>query len=265
MSNDLNFKIWMEDWRPPRRWNSPRTSDAEEQPDPKKGLPIVPFNIGFVTRSLAKHEVNNLYPRMKFTNEVHWGDGPGSMRMYIGTGLNVVMERMAIDKSGKNRWITKKVFQINQAGYGGFESAVVNEILDQVYDLYESRQDSFIEEYDGLESLTQKVYETVLRTAKPIFRGQGIKKVDDDTYIIRLLITGMGNGAAGGSKILENHTIMRYDRETGIIRMINTNIEASPGSTGQWDMMEADTDFKFLPTQPADEIAETLANTLHWY
>lgn len=262
--NKLNFKVWVEStWNPPKRWR--RRVEAKEPDNPRKGLPILPFKAGMMMQELSNYSINNLEPKMKYSNEVHWGDGPGAMRIYIGTGLNVVLERMIIDKSGKNRWITKKVYQINQNAYSGLESSVVTEILDKILKVNESKLDSFKNEFISIENLVGKIYNSIIRTAKPIFKGQGIKKVNENTFIIRLMVKGQGAGAPGHNRILENQTTVFYDDTTGIIRMINTNLETPMGSGGKWEIREADTDFKFLPTQSSEEIAETISNTLHWY
>lgn len=230
-----------------------------------KNKPANMVNIEQIITELERHNMGVKVPKVQFVNEIHWGHGPGSLRVWIGTGLNVMLERQQLDLEGIPRWITKKVYQINQSDYGGFEEAISNEILDELKKIDESTPDSPKHDYNELESLIRKMAGAMRRTARPIFIFEGVRKLNDYSYIIRMGVRGQGVETQDQRRVEENQTWVTYDQKTGLIRMSNYNVESDVGRGHSWEIMPTDTDWYFCPTQSPDEIVETIANTLHWY
>ena len=233
--------------------------------DPLKDEPLKPFNIEEAMEYLARFPLGAKSPKFKFINEVWWGDGPGALRVTMNTRLNVIIERQGIDLQGQPRWFAVRVFQIDRSGYGGNEIKVANEIIEQIKYLDQQSQPSPSESYEDLENLVVAMAGIIRRTARPIFIFEGIRKVDETNYIIRLGLRGHGVEAPHQRRVLENQTHIIFSKETGIIRVFNHNIEADVGGSQSWRLMEADTDWYFAPNQSRDEIIETMANTMHWY
>lgn len=230
----------------------------------KSEKPVNRFDIESVINYLEMHKLGYKEPNIKYVNEIHWGEGPGAIRLWIGTGLNVMLEKQAVDLTGTPRWITKKVYQIDQAGYGGYEDAVANELIEKLEKIDESPPDSPKHDYNELESLVSNIAGSLRRCSRPIFIFEGVRKLDDNSYIVRLGVRGQGNDAQDQQRVEENQTFITYDSETGLIRMTNYNIE-SPKKSHSWGIMPVDTDWYFCPTQSREEITETIANTMHWY
>ena len=241
--------------------------EKHKRKDPEKknpGLPVKRLNLEILTNYMANHKVGIKKGRVKFVNEAHWGFGTGSMRTWIGTGMNVMIDKQCVDLLGNPRWITKRIYQINQEGMGGHEEAIANELLEQMELIDKQPLDSPKNDFEHLENLVATMATTMQRTAREIFVYEGIKKVDDSTYIIRFGVRGHGIEAPDQKRIEENQTIIHYDKKAGIIRLMNYNIE-SPIGQHLWEHMPTDTDLYFMPTQDRDEIIETIANTMHWY
>ena len=236
----------------------PRYTKKEES------KPVKTFNIEKLLEYLGMHKLGYKEPNIKFVNEIHWGVGPGAIRLWIGTGLNIMLEKQTVDLTGIARWITKKVFQVDQAGYGGYEDAVANELLNELEKIDEKTPDSAKHDYDELESLVSNIAGALRRTSRSIFMFDGIRKLNEHSYIIRLGVRGQGVEAPDQQRVEENQTHITYDPETGLIRMTNYNIE-SPVRSHSWEIMPTDTDWYFCPTQSREEITETIANTMHWY
>lgn len=91
--------------------------------------PVKGFSYQRLMDNLVKYPIGSKQPKVKHINEICWGEGPGALRLRIGTGLNCQFERMNVDLQGINRWITKKVYQIPQQGYGGHEDAIAQEAI----------------------------------------------------------------------------------------------------------------------------------------
>lgn len=235
-----------------------------EKKKPEDEKPINRFNVERMMDSLSLHEVGAKSPYVRFSNEMHWGKGHGAMRVWLGTGLNIMIDRQGIDLTGTPRWITKRIYQIDPSGYGGYEEAVAQELMDEIKKIDETQLDSPKRDYDDLEGLVASMASTIRRTAKDVFIFEGIRKVDANNYIIRLGLRGHGVEAQDQQRVEENQTHVSFDRDSGTLRVLNYNIESSKAQH-EWAIMVTDTDLNFFPTQTREEIVETIANTLHWY
>lgn len=236
-----------------------------EKKDPKDDKPVKQINIESMMNYLARFPLGVKQPNIKFMNEIHWGEGPGSIRIWVGTGLNVMIERKGLDLQGVPRWITKKVFQLDQTGYGGFEEAIGEDLIKVLKEVDQKQLDYPKDNYDELDRLVGAMASAIRRTARDIFIFEGIKMLDENSYIIRLAVRGHGIEAQGHRRVEENQTHVHYDKKSGTIRVWNFNVESNVGGNHAWELMPTDTDWYFFPTQPREEIVETLANTLHWY
>jgi len=240
--------------------------DIKPQYNKKKDdKPVKQINIEKLLEYLEMHRLGHKEPCIKFVNELHWGEGPGAVRIWIGTGLNIMLEKQTVDLTGIPRWITKKVYQVDQTGYGGYEDAVAHELLEALEKIDEKPPDSAKHDFDEMEALVANIASAVRRTARSIFMFEGIRKLNENSYIIRLGVRGHGIEAQDQQRVEENQTHVTYDPQTGLIRMTNYNVESAVGRGHSWEIMPTDTDWYFCPTQPREEITETIANTLHWY
>ena len=233
--------------------------------NPNDGKPIHRFDLQHCFELLGSHTIGNKEPHMKFIGEVHWGNGPGALRVWCGTGLNVMLEKLNHDLTGEPQWITKKVFQIDQSGYGGFEDAVSYELIKELERIDGQSMDSPSREYEELEKLTLALAGKMKRTAKDVFMFEGIRKVDPNKYVISFGCRGHGAEAQDQSRVLQNQTTVSFNPEAGLIRIWNTNLETPMGKAPKWEIQPSDTDWHFAPTQARDEILETIAVTMRWY
>lgn len=238
---------------------------AVKRKDDRDEKPVNGINLESISNYLAMHEIGSKRPYIKFVNEIHWGRGEGALRVWFGTGLNVMVERQGQDLNGTPRWYTKKIYQLDQTGYGGFEDAIAFEIIEQLEKIDETQLDSATRDYDELENLVAHMASKMKRTARDVFVFEGIRKIDRNNYVIRFGVRGHGVEAQDQQRVEENQTQVTFDKESGVIRLTNYNIESPVGGGHSWEIMPTDTDLNFFPTQPRDEIVETMANTMHWY
>jgi hypothetical protein len=234
--------------------------DAREDTNPTKTL-----NFDILSERLMQHKVGEQNPHMKFINEIHWGDGPGSFRFLLGPKLDAMIQRKVEDFNGTPRWITKKIWKINQKGTGGQEETIIHELLEYLAKLDSKPLDSPKRDYRELESLVYNMASSIRRTARPIFIFEGIRKVNDNEYIIRLNVRGQGLQAPNQQRVEENQTHVVYNPNTGMIRLFNFKLASDIKKGHNWQLMPPDFDCHFCPTQPRDEIVETISNVMHWY
>lgn len=227
-------------------------------------MPIKSFDLEKLFSILSSKKIGIHEGRSNFMNEVQWGNDTGSLKCWCGTGLNLMIDRLGCDLNGNPVWYTKRIFQINRSGYGGYEDVVANEILDEAQTIHKEDIDSPKKDYEKLENLVVQMADSIRRNAKNIFIYEGIKKINDSNYIIRLGVRGHGIQAPDQQRVEENQTSIIFEKEKGMIRILNYNIESGMGQH-EWSMSPSDTDLNFFPTQSNSEIIETITNTLKWY
>ena len=236
----------------------------EEKDDNLLTHPINQFDIELMMDLLSQKRISNQEPFMKFLHEIQWGHIPGSMKLEVDTGYTFYIKRLAIDKEGNPRWLTKKMFQLNRQGYGGLEDKVAQEIFENLERYSTQNIETPVDDYKDLENLTSNIYEKLKRTSKIIFIPEGVRKLSDDAYIIKFGVRGHGLESAGQYRVEQNQTLISYDRKAGTIRLTNYNVE-SPVAAHTWSIGLNDLDLYFFPSQDRDEISETIAVHMKYY
>jgi hypothetical protein len=261
---ELNFKLWLEFKKDIFGFDK---NDENLPNKPKmKEEPIHRFDIELMMEELLSMKLEGKISFSPFVNEVHWGKHPGAMRVRLGTGLQVLMEQLNIDLKGEKTWILKKFYQINRDGYGGYEETVADEIFNQIKKIDENANlETPKGKYEELQNLVSSIATQFRKTARPIFFLEGIKKMDENRYLIHMGLTGQGVEAPDQRRVLKNITDVSFNPKTGKIRVINTNYESDVGKANEWAIMPSDTDFYFFPSQARDEIVEAVSVILRWY
>ena len=239
---------------------------AGDKPDDNMlARPICQFNLELMMDLLAKKNIGNKRPHMKFVNEMSWGNETGDMRIFVDTGYTFYIQKRGKDKLGESHWITKKIFQLNRQGYGGLEDIVCNEIHDELVKAHESPIDSTINDYNDLENLTQKIYNKMKKVMKHIFIPEGIKQLSDNAYIIKLGVKGHGVQEMDQRRVEQNQTLVSYDPERGTINITNYNLSSRVGGPHDWKIGTKDLDVMCMPSQSRDEISEIVAVNMKYY
>ena len=226
--------------------------------------PVQQLDIEEIINMLASYDLPTKPGKADFVSEVQWGEDQGAIRVRIGTGLNFFIERLSIDLQGVPQWITKKIYQVDQSGIGGKEETIIQEVFDEVKRLDEKPMDSAKHEFKEIENLVGNMAGKIRRTARDVFVYEGVRKVDDNDYIIRLSVRGQGQISNNGWTVRENQTHIVFDERKGLIRIMNYEV-ASQTLGRNWVIRPSDVDVFFCPTQTREEISEAIATTLHWF
>lgn len=267
---DLKFRNWLitERWKDIFGFDNENVSAKRPKSHfhtpVNEELPIHSLDIERITDRLATADVRGKGANLNFVNEVIWGQGEGSIKVKIEPDLHTTISRLHHDLTGVPTWVTKKNFVLNREGYGGNEEFIVQELLTQIKGVDTQPNDTPKNDYNGLEKLVVAMTNKIRRVGREIFVFEGIKKLDENKYVIRFSVQGQGVEAPDHRRIVENQTILYYDPKTGKIRLTNKNIETNIGGHA-WEIMPSDTDVNFFPSQPRDEIIEVMATTMRWY
>lgn len=239
-----------------------------ERDDNMLSRPIKKFDLELMMELLGRKTIGLYESHAPFISEIHWGYAPGAMRLDVDTGMTFYIKRLGMDREGGKRWITKRMFQLNRQGYGGMEDAVAQEVHEHLVREFEKPMVATLpmgEKYDDLENLVVHAYNKIKRTCKDIFIPEGIKKLNDNAYIMCLGVRGHGVEAQDHKRVEQNQTVVTYDEKAGTIRIFNYNIESPTGGMHKWEIMENDLDIYFFPTQDRDEISECLSVHFKYY
>ena len=240
-------------------------NNSNSKPDPFFSNPIKQFNIELMMNILSQKSLGAFNPSMPFLHEICWGNQPGAIKLEIDTGYTFFIKKLGIDRQGNPRWVTKKVFQLNRQGYGGTEDIVAQEVFDQIEKYSSSNIESPKNDYSELHELVDDIYKKAIRSSKSIFIPEGVRKLNDDAYIIKFGVRGHGLEARGHQRVEQNQTLVSYDREAGTIRVTNYNIQSPVGRMHSWKIYPNDLDLYFFPTQDRNEISETIAVHMKYY
>lgn len=245
--------------------------ERKEEPAPEQDQilsePIHQFDVELMMDLLSQKTLGALESSRPFPNVMQWGNQPGAIKLEVDTGYRFSIKKLGIDKLGNPRWVNKKMFQLNRNGYGGYEDSVAQEVFETLGDTYISQAhiESPVEEYRDLEPLVRNIYDKIKRTSKCIFFPEGIKKLHDDAYIIKLGVRGQGLEARNQHRIEQNQTLISYDREQGTIRVTNYNLLSPTGGGHEFKISPNDLDVYFFPSQDRDEISEVVAVRMKYY
>lgn len=239
--------------------------DIQQEKKPEyNDYPIRRFNIEEMMEYLAGCKLPGKNPQIHQVNEIRWGDQIGAVRVKIGTTLQVEVDKLCSDLKGNPTWVTKKFYQINRAGYGTFEKNVAEELFGEVERIDKEEIDAPKKEYAELPNLVVGISNKLRTTAKEIFVYEGIRKVNDNNYIIKFGVRGHGVEARDHQRVIENLTDISFNKKTGKIRVINSNVKTNVGGHN-WKLTPADQDWSFMPTQTKDEIIEVISTNMKWY
>lgn len=268
------FKQWLNRWKKLfddaafTEWKDIFGFDSDVVMSPKKLLdekPVDQIDVEYVVKNLSHSPLRSYPPVVKFMNEIHWGNGTGEIRVRITPKMKVLIERLGTDLNGNPRWYCKRVWQLDRSGSGGKEAAIAEEIFEEIQAVDRQEPDSPKRDYQDFQDLVIRIAEQIKKVAAPIFIFEGVRKVNDFNYIIRMSVRGHGVEAPHQRRVEENQTQVVFDKDAGLIRMTNYNLLSEVGRNHSFTISPPDHIWYFFPTQSDKEIANTITNVMYWY
>lgn len=226
--------------------------------------PMKSFDTELMMEYLAKKKLGKYDASPNFINEIQWGKQFGAVKLEVDSRMTFYIKKMSFDLEGNRRWITKKTYQLNRNGFGGYEDSVAQEIFGEIKSVFRSGTEGPTKDYK-LEPLVTNISSKLKRVAQSKFMYEGIKRLNDDCYQIVFSVGNHGLEAPGHRRIEQNVTEVSYDRSLGTIKATNYNIESPTGGPREWKVMPSNVELFFFPSQDRDEISETLAVRFKYY
>ncbi len=257
-----NFKSWLEHADifgfTEKNVKEPKNIDFFENP-------IRSFNTELMMDILAEKNIGLFNPNSYFINEMQWGENVGSVKVNVDTGYTFYFKRLIPDLEGTPVWITKKMLQLNRQGYGGHEDAVAGEIHEHLTSIFKEPLDTPLKEFYDLENLVNFITRKVKRVAKHILVYERVQKNDVNNYLVIFNVKAGGIESPTHNRIEKNITSVNFNENTGMIDIVNYNVESSIGKGRSWSMSPMDLNLKFCPTQSLEEIAECVGVHYKYY
>jgi hypothetical protein len=172
------------------------------------------------------------------------------------------------DLEGNPTWICRKTFQINNKDFAGRERVVSEEIFEQAQRL-DKGTILYAKESMDFAGFVSTFVDRLKHIRNDIFYYKGTKKLTEHNYLSWFEIKGQGSGRAAGShaaaSILQMITDMSFNPNTGLMRIMLTNVNDNIDSPTSWELWYSDFNEQYSPIQSKDEIIETFLCFLKYY
>lgn len=241
------------------------TSDKEGEDEE----PVKSFSVQWLMDTLARKRLGkSIKASHAFLDKVQWGKEDGAVRVRLTPNITMFIERLITDKLGQPTWITKRVFKPRVKDFAGHEEIVANDVFNEVEALYYAELESAADNYPLL-SLVKRMSGRARAAAPDIFIYQDIKEVKPDYFIIYFSLRGVGVGKLTSRIGQVNQTPeatidVHFDKKRGLIHVIVGTV-AIGGRGDDWVVDIPFLDAFFTPTQPKDEIIDTVLTTLKYF
>lgn len=242
-----------------------KPKDEPELTDEKEGKPLHGFDTELMIRLLSRNRIGIIEATVPFMNEIQWGTRYGAVKMEVNNRMQFLFHKLGKDLEGNPRWVTKKSFQLNRRGYGGYEESVAQEVYDVVQGLAHGGLEGPTQDFDDISEVASYVSGKLRRAAKDIFIYRGVKKVNEWNYQVIFEVRGQGVQAPGQKRVEQNVTDISYDEEKGTIRIRNYDVESPVGKAHSWSVQPCHIDTYFFPTQEHAEMAEPVTILLKYF
>lgn len=261
----MNFKLWIEEYKDVFGFD---VDCKIKEIIPLDDKPIKPFKVNEMMDRLCQQQLSTLESYQKFSNECQWGTNVGSIKVAVGSKFTVFIERLIKDLEGNSKWITKKVFKINTDEFKGYESNVADAIFEEVVKVSKEGLDSPNKKYDILYDLIETIVDDFKEKGHKFFVYQGIKKINENNYILQFAVRGSGLGVLvkkkSESRVNEVIIDVSFNEKTGLLHVIETTVQTSDEGLS-WDLAPSFFEGFYTPTQNNQEITDTIMTSLIYF
>ena len=237
---------------------------------PEDEMPVKPFSVQWLMDTLARKSIGNrIKSNHAFLDQVQWGGNEiGGVRVRLTPNITIFIERKIVDLEGTNTWILKNVFKPKLKEYAGKEEFVAADVFKSVEKIYFDKLEVAAERYEVL-NLAKRLSSRVRAHAPDLYIFQDIKEVRKDYYIVYFNLRGMGVGKLASrtrnvTQTPEATIDVHFDKKRGVIHIIVSTVSIGQDG-GDWEIDIPYLDAFYAPTQPKDDIIDTVLTALKYF
>lgn len=234
----------------------------------EKTKPIHRIDAEAVFQILKEMKLGHKVAIPSFPHRIQWGETNGAVRLIISPlgSFKAIVRRLRENAKGEKVWICKTIIPFNDYldANPQFDESLAHVVFDLVEQADHTNVESPKTDYENLEGLTFDLAHVCKNNQPDIFLYQGIKKVNEDRYIIYFELRGGGIEAPGAERIEQFNIDVNYLKKEGVIKIIGQEI-SSPAKGHVWIPQPSEFEEYFFPTQPEEEICECIAAALSTY
>ena len=257
----MKFKEWlMTEWKD--IFGLDRVQDYKRTLITDNAPPIKVIKMAEVMTRLGERLLGPKKVYQKNISELQWGESDGAMKAVLGPYgfIKIILRKMTHDLEGNPRWICEKVIPVPEK-YVDKEPTLIEEIYQELVAIDQKMISSPKNEYD-LEKLASKVSYKAQMNMPIWFIYEGIRKLNDNNYLIYFSCKGQGAGKLQILNRLVEYIIdLSYDNKTGLIKSVGRAIETKLRGHN-WQLGAADWIEYFTPTQTTELITENIVTLL---
>ena len=233
-------------------------------------MPIKPFSVQWLMDTLARKKIGNqIKPTHAFLDQVQWGGNEiGGVRVKLTPNITIFVERKINDLQGEPTWVLKEVFKPKLKEYAGREEFVAGDVFQTVEKIYFDDLEAPTKKYEII-NLVKRMSARVRATAPNMYIFQDIKEVNKNYYVIYFSLSASGVGKLASrtrnvTQTPEATIDVNFDVERGLIHVILSNVSIGQEG-GDWESDIPLLDSFYAPSQPKDEIIDTVVTALKYF
>jgi len=242
-----------------------------DPPETVEDKPIKPINSDLVMEFMMRSKIGGVEPVLEFSNQIKWGDDPGSMMMVISPlgSYKSIVRRLQLDLEGREVWTCQRIFLYKDLANASeqFDDKLANYIFEHIEKIHGDEIKAPSHDYDGLKRLILKTARTCSRkdVLPDLLLYRGIKEVEENRrYIIFFECRGQGVETPGSSRLEQFAITMSYNPSTGMIRSFGNDIQ-SPTKGHKWYPQPSEWDEYFSSGKKDSDIVDCVAAAFSSY
>jgi hypothetical protein len=224
------------------------------------------LNSDEIVSELVRMPLGTRQPILEWTDTVTWGGGlPGTIRLVVSPigSYKATIRKLISDSTGQATWVCKRIYPLNLKEKRT-EQDWVQIIYEDVRKISQEGQDGSEHKFPKLERMVVNLASKIKQYAPMVFIYEGIRKSDDDNYIIYMGYRGQGVQRRQQRRCEQFNISVSYIKDRGLLHVWGYDI-TSPLRGHKWEVQPAEWNEYFTPSQKPEEIIEAIVSAVRSY
>ena len=203
---------------------------------------------------------------IEWHDTVSWGGGlPGTIQVVFSPkgSLKATVRKLSPDLEGRDAWVCKRVYPLNLGGKKT-EQDWVGYIHEDLKRIAKEGQDGANREFPKLPRFVTDLAGKVKQEAPEVFVFEGVRRSDDDNYVIFMSYRGQGLQRRGQTRCEQYNINVSFRKEKGLLHCWGYDVR-SPIRGHKWEVCPAEWNEVFAPSQGSQEIIRAVVECVRSY